>query len=132
MTRFLAVKCLKGSTGARKGSQPFADRAVPPVSRSTGGSEHLESTTPQEVEAAFRRWNAARDTVALFQRGVIDQSEQNLQVMRQAYSLGQLRLLDVLNEQRRLVDTELAYIDAQTELAEAAADLERTVGEDLP
>jgi cobalt-zinc-cadmium efflux system outer membrane protein len=94
--------------------------------------EYLEATIPQEIEGAYRRWAAAKETVALFQRGVIDQSERNLEVMRQAYTLGQLRLLDVLNEQRRLVDTELAYIDAQTELAEAAADLERTVGEDLP
>lgn len=94
--------------------------------------EYLEATIPQEIEGAYRRWAAAKETVALFQHGVIDQSERNLGVMRQAYTLGQLRLLDVLNEQRRLVDTELAYIDAQTELAEAAADLERAVGEDLP
>lgn len=94
--------------------------------------EHLEAVIPLEIDAAYQRWAAARETVVLFQRGVIDQSERNLEVMRQAYTLGQLRLLDVLNEQRRLVDTELAYVDAQTELAEAAADLERAVGEDLP
>lgn len=108
------------------------DAATSKLSAARLHREHLEAAIPQEVEGAFRRWTAAKDTVALFQRGVIDQSEQNLQVMRQAYTLGQLRLLDVLNEQRRLVDTELAYIDAQTELAEAAADLERAVGEDLP
>lgn len=94
--------------------------------------EYLEAAIPQEIEAAYQRWTAAKETVALFQHGVIDQSERNVDVMRQAYTLGQLRLLDVLNEQRRLVDTELAYIDAQTELSEAAADLERAVGEDLP
>ncbi len=94
--------------------------------------EYLETSIPQEVEAAYQRWASARQTLALYRRGVIDQSERNLGVMRQAYTLGQLRLLDVLNEQRRLVDTELAFIDAQTELAEAAADLERAVGTDLP
>lgn len=94
--------------------------------------EHLEATIPHEVEAAYQRWASARQTLALFRRGVIDQSERNLGVIRQAYTLGQLRLLDVLNEQRRLIETELAYIDAQTELAEAAADLERAVGTDLP
>lgn len=94
--------------------------------------EYIQAAIPQEIEAAFRRWTAARETVALFEHGVIDQSERNLDVMRQALALGQLRVLDVLNEQRRLIDTELAYVDAQTELAEAAADLERAVGEDLP
>ena len=37
---------------------------------------------------------------------MIDQSEKNLAVMRQAYNLGELRLIDILNEQRRLFDIE--------------------------
>jgi outer membrane protein, heavy metal efflux system len=94
--------------------------------------EYLESAVPRDVEAAFARWAAARDTVSVFRQGVIDQADQNLVVMREAYTLGQLRLLDVLNEQRRLIETRLAHIDAETELAQAAADLERAVGMDLP
>ena len=70
--------------------------------------------------------------MAVFRQGVVDQADQNLVVMREAYTLGQLRLVDVLNEQRRLIDTRLAYVDAETELAQAAADLERAVGMDLP
>ena len=76
--------------------------------------------------------NAAREALALFDHGIVDQSEKNLSVMRQATTLGQLRLIDVLNEQRRLIDTEMAYIDAQTELAQATAELEQAVGSDLP
>ena len=92
----------------------------------------VEAAVPQEVEAAYQRWQAAREALALFEHGIVDQSEKNLSVMRQASTLGQLRLIDVLNEQRRLIDTEMAYIDAQTELAQAAAELERAVGSDLP
>jgi cobalt-zinc-cadmium efflux system outer membrane protein len=94
--------------------------------------EYLESAVPRDVEAAYARWTAARDTVAVFRQDVISQAEQNLVVMREAYTLGQLRLLDVLNERRRLIETRLAHIDAETELAQAAADLERAVGMDLP
>lgn len=94
--------------------------------------EHLESAVPRDVEAAYARWTAARDTVSVFRQGVVDQADRNLVVMREAYTLGQLRLLDVLNEQRRLIETRLAHIDAETELAQAAADLERAVGMDLP
>jgi cobalt-zinc-cadmium efflux system outer membrane protein len=94
--------------------------------------EYLESAVPRDVEAAYARWTAARDTVSVFRQGVVDQADQNLIVMREAYTLGQLRLLDVLNEQRRLIETRLAHIDAETELAQAAADLERAVGMDLP
>jgi outer membrane protein TolC len=46
--------------------------------------------------------------------------------------LGQLRLLDVLSEQRRLTDTELSYLDARVGVARALADLERVTGELLP
>ena len=58
-------------------------------------------------------------------------SARNLSVIRQAYNLGQLRLLDVLNEQRRLLETELTYIDAESEPARSRAELERAVGGDL-
>lgn len=94
--------------------------------------EYLEASIPLEVEAAYRRWEAASRSVSLFSSGVIAQSEQNLTVMRESYRLGQLRALDVLNEQRRLIDTQLAYVDVQTELAQATAELERAVGGNLP
>lgn len=93
--------------------------------------EYLETTLPFEVEAAYRRWTAAQRALSLFQRGVVEQSERNLTVIRQAYTLGQLRVLDVLAEQRRLIDTELAYIDAQADLAQSTAELERAIGGSL-
>jgi cobalt-zinc-cadmium efflux system outer membrane protein len=93
--------------------------------------EYLEITVPLEVEAAYQRWTAAQRALALYERGVVNQSEKNLAVIRQAYTLGQLRVLDVLAEQRRLIDTQLAYIDAQTELKQAIAELMRAVGGDL-
>jgi cobalt-zinc-cadmium efflux system outer membrane protein len=108
------------------------DAATARLSAARQHREAIEAAVPHEVDAAYQRWTAAKEAVALFQHGVVDQSEKNLNVMRQAYTLGQLRLIDVLNEQRRLVDTELAYIDAQTELAQASADLERAMGSDLP
>jgi cobalt-zinc-cadmium efflux system outer membrane protein len=63
--------------------------------------------------------------------GVLDESEKNLSVIRQAYSLGQLRLLDVLNEQRRLLEIQLGYIDSEAELARSVAELERAAGGEL-
>lgn len=93
--------------------------------------EYLESNVPLDVEAAFSRWKAAQRTLALFERGVVEQSERNLEVVRQAYTLGQLRVLDVLTEQRRLIETRLAHVDAQSELMQATAELERAVGAQL-
>ena len=90
--------------------------------------EYLQMTVPLEVDAAYNRWTAAQRAISLFQKGVIEQSEKNLAVVREAYALGQLRVQDVLAEQRRLIDTQLAYVDAQTEVAQATAELERAIG----
>ena len=103
--------------------------------RATGNAlrrQHLDASIPLEVEAAYRRWRAAKSALSVFDRGIVDQSEKNLQVIREAYQLGQLRLLDVLNEQRRLADTELSHIDAKAEFARALTELEHVVGGDLP
>jgi cobalt-zinc-cadmium efflux system outer membrane protein len=89
--------------------------------------EFLEGVVPQEVENAFRRLESAKQSVELL-TSVIDQSEANIKVIREAYSLGHLRALDVLNEQRRLVETRLSFIDAQLEEEQAQIDLERASG----
>ncbi len=90
--------------------------------------EYLERNIPLEVEAAYQRWRTASDSLQMLQSGVLDPSTSNLSVIREAYKLGQLRLLDVLNEQRRLADTQLAYIDAQADVARTWAEVERAAG----
>lgn len=90
--------------------------------------EYLERNIPLEVEAAYQRWRTAVDSLQMLQSSVLDPSTSNLSVIREAYKLGQLRLLDVLNEQRRLVDTQLAYIDAQADAARTWAEVERAAG----
>jgi outer membrane protein, heavy metal efflux system len=90
--------------------------------------EYLERNIPLEVEAAYQSWRTASDSLQMLESGVLDPSQKNLTVIREAYRLGQLRLLDVLNEQRRLVDTQLAYIDAQADAARTWAELERAAG----
>jgi cobalt-zinc-cadmium efflux system outer membrane protein len=93
--------------------------------------EHAVSVVRLEVEAAYRRWQAARSAVEILDRGVIGQSETNLAVLQQAYALGELRVFDVLNEQRRVIEMRLAYLDAQAECFEAFVELEASVGGSL-
>ena len=94
--------------------------------------EYLERNIPFEVEAAYQRWRTAADSLQTLQSGVLDPSSANLSVIREAYKLGQLRLLDVLNEQRRLVDTQMEYIDAQTDVTRTWAEVQRAAGGNLP
>lgn len=91
-------------------------------------ARYLENSIPLEVESAWRRWSAARSTAGSLESAVLPQAQRNLDVIQQAYQLGQLRLLDVLNEQRRLLDLRLSTVDAQAEAARAFAELERAVG----
>ncbi|MGC4050186.1 MAG: TolC family protein [Paludibaculum sp.] len=94
-------------------------------------SQHLELTAELEVEAAWARYEAARKTIDIFHRGIVDESSKNLSIIRQAYELGQLRLMDVLNEQRKQLEIQMNYIDAQAELLRSAAELERAAGGEL-
>ncbi|HLH36327.1 MAG TPA: TolC family protein [Alloacidobacterium sp.] len=94
--------------------------------------EYLERNISLEIEGAYQRWRTATDSVETLKSGVIDPSTTNLSVIREAYKLGQLRLLDVLNEQRRLVDTQMEYIDAESDVARTWAEVERAAGGNLP
>jgi cobalt-zinc-cadmium efflux system outer membrane protein len=109
-------------------SQGAIDAAEARASAARLRREHLESGVRLDVEAAFRRWQAARRALEIFDSAVVTQSAENLSVIRQAYTLGQLRVLDVLVEQQRLLETQMAYLDAQAELFEAFAELEASVG----
>ncbi len=105
------------------------------TARASGASlkrEFLERTIPLEVEGAYQQLLTAQSSLDLLRSGVVEPSAANLTVIREAYKLGQLRLLDVLNEQRRLVDNELAYIDAQADAARSWAELQRAIGGNLP
>ena len=94
--------------------------------------EHLQKSIPQEVAAAYKRWTGATRSMEILMTGVIEPSRKSLSVIEEAYRLGQLRLLDVLNERRRLSDLQLSYIEAQAEAARALNELERATGGDLP
>ena len=107
------------------------EAAVARQSEFTLRRKYLERNIPTQIEAAYRRWQAAREAAAVFSGGLIEQSEKNLAVMRQAYTLGELRLIDILNEQRRVLDTELSSIDAEADLFRSYAELAHAVGGSL-
>ena len=90
--------------------------------------EHLAASVPAEVEMARRRWETARKALEIYDVRIIPQAERNLDVIRQAWQLGQSRFLDVLSEQRRLTEVRLAQVDAEAGLLTAWAQLEHAVG----
>jgi cobalt-zinc-cadmium efflux system outer membrane protein len=85
-------------------------------------------TIRQEVTAAFTRYDATQRALEIYTQGVREVTRQNLEVVRQTYTLGRTTLLDVIAEQRRYIDIETGYTDALKQVYDAVVDIERTVG----
>lgn len=94
-------------------------------------SRYAEQVVRQEVEAAYTRYETARQALGTFNRGVMLESLDNLKIIRTAYQFGELRILDVLNEQRRFTDTQRAWTDLLREYYLALVELEKATGGSL-
>lgn len=98
------------------------------ISQAKMRREFLESVVRAEVESAYERYEAARAAVATFEQGVIAPSNDNIRVVRAAYELGQFSITDLLNEQRRLVDSQRDFTETLSEQYRALADLQAALG----
>jgi cobalt-zinc-cadmium efflux system outer membrane protein len=85
-------------------------------------------TIRQEVTAAFTRHDATQRALEIYTQGVREVARQNLEVVRQTYTLGRATLLDVIAEQRRYIDIETGYTVALKQVYDAVVDIERVVG----
>jgi cobalt-zinc-cadmium efflux system outer membrane protein len=77
--------------------------------------EFGELTIRREVVAAYVRYNSAARAMQIYRVGVREQAAENLVVIRQTYELGAKPLFDYIAEQRRFIETESGFIDAQLE-----------------
>ncbi|MGH9927725.1 MAG: TolC family protein [Pyrinomonadaceae bacterium] len=94
--------------------------------------EFLEATIKRDIALAYRRYRAAAEAVVLYATQIIPNSEKNLQSVRAAYGLGEFSVFDVVNEQRRLIESETGYNEALRDYYSALAELERALGTTLP
>jgi len=90
--------------------------------------EYAELAVRNEVASAYARLERARAASAIYRERVIDASARNLDVLRQAYTLGQKNLLDYITEQRRFIDVETGYTDLLKETFDALVEIERVAG----
>jgi len=90
--------------------------------------EFAESVVRSEVAAAFARYEAAKNSLAIFEQGVLDRSAQNIRSIRGAYEIGAFRITDLLVEQRRFIDLQREFIEALAERYRALAELQAAMG----
>lgn len=77
--------------------------------------EFGELTIRREVASAYARYERSVKAMEIYRVGVRDQAAANLDVVRQTFELGQKTLLDYIADERRYIDTENGFIDAQLE-----------------
>ena len=98
------------------------------ISQAQKRREFLEQVVRSEVASAYARYEAARSAVQIYNQGVVDRSNDNIRAIRAAYEIGQFKITDLLNEQRRLVDSQREFIEALTEQYRSLADLNAAIG----
>jgi cobalt-zinc-cadmium efflux system outer membrane protein len=94
--------------------------------------EYVERSIRAEITGAYGRYLAARRAVQTFEDTVLRPSGESVRVLRASYAAGEIRLFDLIAEQRRLIDTQKAYTDALKQEALARVALERAIGVPLP
>lgn len=85
----------------------------------------------REVEAAHARLNSAQKAVALYRTGILPQLEENLKLVQEAYQLGEVAIMAVIEEQKKFIDVNDSYLTALYNRNSAAAKLEAAVGLEL-
>ncbi len=93
--------------------------------------QYIEQSVRADVRAAFAQYVGARQAIDAFDGQVIKQVQQTVNIIRTSYELGESQLLDLVQEQRRLVETQKAFTDVLKELYIARATLEAAVGGEL-
>lgn len=93
--------------------------------------EFIESVIRREVAAAYTRYEGAVKVLKTYNTDLLATSQNNLRVVRGSYDLGYVRLTEVLNEQRRLVDVQMSYTGALKEYYTSRAELESVLGASL-
>ncbi len=89
--------------------------------------EYIRQVVEQEVASARTRVEIARNALNVFKTGVLEKAQKNLEIIREAYRLGELRMFDVITEQRRYIQIRREYINVLREYHLALIELERAL-----
>jgi outer membrane protein, heavy metal efflux system len=85
-------------------------------------------TARADIAAARAREDSARRALAIYASGLREVARRNLDVVRESYQLGRVSLFEVIAEQRRYLETEMAYTEALTDAFDARTAVTRALG----
>ena len=90
--------------------------------------EFAERVVRSEILSAYQRLNAATRAVLTLEQSAIPRSMQNVETFRRVYEIGEIKITDLIAEQRRLLDANRDLTEALTEKYRAQADLQIALG----
>ena len=90
--------------------------------------EYAERVVRGEIFAAYQRFEAARRSVSTLENAALPLSNENVETFRRVYELGELKITDLIAEQRRLLDTTRDLTEALTQRYRAQIDLNIALG----
>jgi outer membrane protein, heavy metal efflux system len=82
-----------------------------------------EQVIKTEIVSAFQRIEAANRALATLKTGVLPRSLENVVTIQKVYEIGELKITDLIAEQRRLLDANRDLTETLTERYRASADL---------
>lgn len=85
----------------------------------------------REVETAYAGLLNADKVLSLYKSSIIPQLEENLQLTREAYRLGEVGILAVIQEQKKFFEVSDGYLTALHDRQAALTRLESAVGDSL-
>jgi cobalt-zinc-cadmium efflux system outer membrane protein len=109
----------------RNKNQGAIEAAVAEAEAAKRRREFTELTIRREVASAYAQYERAARAMEIYRVGVKEQASSNLDVIRQTYELGSKSLLDFIAEQRRYIELENEYLDAQLATYLARVDISR-------
>jgi cobalt-zinc-cadmium efflux system outer membrane protein len=109
----------------RNKNQGAIEAAIADSEAARSRTQFSELTIRREVAAAYAQYDRAVKAEEIFRVGARDGAKANLEVVRQTYELGSKTLIDYISEQRRFIELENDFIDAQLALYNARVEIAR-------
>jgi cobalt-zinc-cadmium efflux system outer membrane protein len=91
----------------------------------------LERTITAEVESALSGFLASEKILALIEQGILPQLAENLKLTQEAYRLGEVGILALIDEQKKFFEVNDGYLSALHARRLAFSKLETAVASDL-
>jgi outer membrane protein, heavy metal efflux system len=82
-----------------------------------------EQIIKNEIITAFQRIEAARRSLSILETAVLPRSRENIETIQRVYEIGELKISDLISEQRKLLEANRDLTETLTERYRAQADL---------